>query len=49
MQVIGLKRPLREILQEHLDMVSEIHSRDAERAVLLMRNHLQNSKHVFLS
>lgn len=49
MQVIGLKRPLREILQEHLDMVSAIHSRDAERAVLLMRNHLQNSKHVFLS
>jgi DNA-binding GntR family transcriptional regulator len=49
MEVIGLKRPLKEILQEHLDMVSAIHNRDASRAVLLMRNHLENSKQAFLT
>lgn len=49
MEVIGLIRPLKEILQEHLDMVSAIHQRDAQRAVLLMRRHLENSKHAFLA
>lgn len=49
MEVIGLKRPLKEILQEHLDMISAIHNRDTERAVSLMRNHLENSKQAFLS
>ncbi len=49
MEVIGLKRPLKEILQEHLDMVSAIHNRDAIKAELLMRNHLENSKQAFLS
>jgi DNA-binding GntR family transcriptional regulator len=49
MDVIGLKRPLKEILQEHLDMVSAIHNRDAARAALLMRYHLENSKQAFLS
>lgn len=49
MEVIGLIRPLKEILQEHLDMVSAIHQRDAQRAVLLMRKHLENSKSAFLS
>jgi DNA-binding GntR family transcriptional regulator len=49
MQVVGLKRPLNKILQEHLDMEFAIHNRDAERAVLLMRNHLENSKQAFLS
>lgn len=49
MEVIGLKRPLKEILQEHLDMISAIHNRDSEKAVLLMRNHLENSKQAFLS
>jgi DNA-binding GntR family transcriptional regulator len=49
MDVIGLKRPLKEILQEHLDMVSAIHNRDAARAALLIRYHLENSKQAFLS
>lgn len=49
MEVIGLIRPLKEILQEHLDMVSAIHQRDAQRAALLMRKHLENSKHAFLT
>lgn len=49
MEVIGLIRPLKEILQEHLDMVSAIHNRDEQKATLLMRNHLENSKRAFLS
>jgi DNA-binding GntR family transcriptional regulator len=48
MEVIGLKRPLKEILNEHLDMISAIHNRDSAKAVLLMRNHLENSKQAFL-
>lgn len=47
MEIIGLKRPLKEILQEHLDMVSAIHQRDAAKAGLLMQKHLQNSKRAF--
>src|SRR6056297_318659 len=49
MEVVGLKRPLKEILHEHLDMISAIHNRDSVKAVLLMRNHLENSKQAFLS
>lgn len=49
MEIIGLQRPLKEILQEHLDMVSAIHNRDVKTAVSLMQNHLENSKEVFLS
>jgi len=47
MEVIGLRRPLKDILQEHLDMVSAIHQRDASKAVVLMQKHLNNSKQAF--
>lgn len=49
MEIIGLKRPLNEILQEHLDMVSAIHGRNTLKAALLMQKHLENSKRAFLS
>lgn len=47
-EFIALKRPLNEILQEHLDMTSAIDNRDALKAGLLMRNHLENAKQAFL-
>lgn len=49
MEIIGLERPLKEILQEHLDIVTAIHNRDAVKAVLLMRKHLENSKQAFMA
>lgn len=49
MEVVGLKRPLKEILQEHLDLVSAIHRRDVVKAGQLMRNHIENSKQAFLT
>jgi DNA-binding GntR family transcriptional regulator len=48
MEVIGLRRPLKDILQEHLDIVSAIHRRDAQKAVMLMQKHLKNSKQAFM-
>jgi hypothetical protein len=47
-EVIGLKRSLNETLQEHLDMTSSIHNRDALKTGLLMRNNLENAKQAFL-
>lgn len=49
MEVIGLKRPLNTILQEHLNIVSAIHQRDVPKAVHLMNLHLENSKKAFRS
>lgn len=49
MEVIGLKRPLNTILQEHLNIVSAIHQRDVFKAVKLMNLHLENSKQAFMS
>ncbi len=48
MEVIGLRRPLKDILQEHLDIVSALHQRDAKKAVVLMQKHLKNSKQAFM-
>ena len=47
-EVIVLKTSLNEILQEHLDMTSAIHNRDALKTGLLMLNHLENAKQAFL-
>ena len=44
MELLGTTRSLKEILQEHLDIISAIHNRDVESAVHLMRKHLENCK-----
>ncbi len=48
MEIIGFKRPLKVILQEHLNLVSAIHNRDATKAGLLMQKHLESSREAFL-
>ena len=44
LELLGTTRSLKEILQEHLDIISAIHNRDVDKAVLLMRRHLENCK-----
>jgi len=48
MDVMGLRRKLKEMLQEHLDIVSAIHYRDGRKAALLTRQPLENSEQAFL-
>lgn len=44
MDLVGLNRPLKTIMQEHLDIVSAMHQRDEEKAVRSIAVHLENSK-----
>ncbi|MFX0556263.1 GntR family transcriptional regulator [Maribacter sp. CXY002] len=44
MELIGITRSLNDVLQEHLDIISAIHHRNHNRAVLLMRRHLEYCK-----
>ena len=44
MDLVGLNRPLKTIMQEHLDIVSVMHQRDEEKAVRRIAVHLENSK-----
>lgn len=46
--MIGLVRPPQETLQEHLDIVSAIHKRDADLANRLIREHLEKSKKLII-
>ena len=46
--MIGLVRPPHETLQEHLDIVSAIHGRDADLAEELIKVHLEKSKQLIL-
>ncbi|WP_198033522.1 GntR family transcriptional regulator [Maribacter sp. 1_2014MBL_MicDiv] len=44
MDLVGLNRPLKTIMQEHLDIVSAMHQRDEEKAVRSIAVHLENNK-----
>lgn len=44
LDLLGATRSLKEILQEHLDIISAIHNRDERMAEFLMRKHLENCK-----
>jgi len=44
MGLLGLARPLKEIMQEHLNLVSAMHQRDEELAVKTILLHLENTK-----
>ncbi|WP_047247081.1 GntR family transcriptional regulator [Maribacter thermophilus] len=44
MDLVAPTRPLNDILQEHLNIISAIHQRDVNRAVSLMNEHLANCK-----
>lgn len=44
LELLGFTRPLMEILQEHLDIVSAVHNRDANKATDLMQHHLEQCK-----
>ena len=44
MDLVGLNRPLNEIMQEHLNLVSAMHHRDEEQAVKSISLHLENAK-----
>jgi len=44
MDLVGLVRPLNSIMQEHLNIVSAMHQRDEEKAVLAIEIHLNNSR-----
>lgn len=48
MALIGLVRPPKEIFDEHLNIVSAFHKREAELAAFLMKQHLERSKWVML-
>lgn len=49
MDLVGLSRPLDEILQEHLNIVSAMHHRDETKAIQTIENHLENSRKSHLS
>ncbi|SIP98036.1 GntR family transcriptional regulator [Maribacter ulvicola] len=44
MDLIGLNRPLKSIMQEHLNLISAIHQRDEAEAVKMISFHLENTK-----
>ena len=44
MGLLGLARPLKGIMQEHLNLVSAMHRRDEELAVNIILLHLENTK-----
>ncbi|KAA2219472.1 GntR family transcriptional regulator [Maribacter flavus] len=44
LELIGFTRPLMEILQEHLDLVSAVHNRDANKAAELMQEHFEHCR-----
>jgi DNA-binding GntR family transcriptional regulator len=44
MDLVGLVRPLKLIMQEHLDLVSAMHHRDEEMAVRAIQIHLENAR-----
>ncbi len=45
---IGLVRPPKETLQEHLDIVTAIHNRDGAKAASLLKEHLEKSKRLIV-
>lgn len=44
MDLVGLNRPLNEIMKEHLNLVSAMHQRDEEQAAKIISLHLENAK-----
>lgn len=44
MDLIGVNRSLKDILKEHLDIISAIHQRDCDKAMSHMQLHLDNTK-----
>lgn len=44
LELFGFQRPLMEILQEHLNIVSAVHNRDANKAAALMQEHFENCR-----
>lgn len=48
LDLLGTTRSLKEILQEHLDIISAIHNRDAQKAASLMQKHLEHCKYSIL-
>ena len=44
MDLVGLNRPLNEIMKEHINLVSAMHQRDEEQAVKIISLHLENAK-----
>ena len=44
LELLGFHRPLMEILQEHLNIVSAVHKRDAKKAAALMQEHFENCR-----
>lgn len=44
LELLGFHRPLMEILQEHLNIVSAVHNRDAKKAAALMQEHFENCR-----
>jgi DNA-binding GntR family transcriptional regulator len=48
MDLLGLIRPLDDILQEHLNIVSAIHHRDEKMAIQAIQSHLENTKQAHL-
>ncbi|WP_339650521.1 GntR family transcriptional regulator [uncultured Maribacter sp.] len=44
MDLVGLARPLKIIMQEHLDLISAMHHRDEEMAVKAIQTHLENAR-----
>jgi DNA-binding GntR family transcriptional regulator len=48
MDLLGLIRPLDDILQEHLNIVSAMHHREVKMAVQAIQSHLENTKQAHL-
>ncbi|WP_405412111.1 GntR family transcriptional regulator [Maribacter sp. Asnod1-A12] len=44
MDLVGINRPLNEIMQEHINLVSAMHQRDEVKAIKAIAFHLENSK-----
>jgi DNA-binding GntR family transcriptional regulator len=48
MELIGLiDIPQQEVIQDHLNIVSAVHQRDAKKAAQLMAAHIERSKDAF--
>ena len=44
MDLVGLVRPLEEIMQEHLNIISAMHHRDDDKAMRAIQFHLENTR-----
>lgn len=48
MDLLGIVRPLNEIMQEHLNIVSAMHHRDTKKAMQAVELHLENTRNSHL-